>query len=136
VAFESSFLIDECLSPDLAKLARGRGFHALHVNEAKLRRKSDKQVATYALAKDMILVTNNRVDFDKIYKKVDLHPGLIFIEVRDPDLMDAGAQRIMFSEALDEVQSDEPVNEAIKIELYRGDSGRLEMEISRYQLPE
>src|SRR5262245_1220238 len=73
-------LIDENLSPSLVRLARRRGFHAVHVNEINLRTAGDKHIARYAVGSGMILVTNNVGDFTRLYQRRLLHPGLIFLQ--------------------------------------------------------
>ncbi len=135
---DPSFLIDECLSPDLAQIALGRGFHALHVNWANLTRKTDRQVSKYALDHDMILVTNNTIDFEKIYKNKEIHPGLIFIEYASNDVMDGECQVHAFEAALDEVEEEEPINEAILVVLRLNDEDEDEivLDLERYDLPE
>lgn len=132
---EPAFLIDECLSPDLAEAARGRGFHALHVNWANLRRKSDRHVALYALDRNLILVTNNTVDFENIYRAKEIHPGLIFIECEADRVLTREMQVRLFELAMDEIIDDEPVNEALLVELFIGEVGQAEVSITRYPLP-
>lgn len=73
------FLFDECMSPELAGVARNRGYHALHVNWANLNARRDQHVALYAMGGDYVFVTNNGVDFRPIYRSFDIHPGLIII---------------------------------------------------------
>ena len=79
---QPKFLIDECLSPVLAAYAREQGFIAEHVNDVKRKQRrarlSDRQIANYALARDLIVTTNNRMDFEDIYIAMPAHPGLIF----------------------------------------------------------
>jgi len=129
-----AFLIDECLSPDLCEVARNRGHHALHTVWVKLRSKKDPTVASYALEKDMVLVTNNLVDFKKIYKRKTLHPGIIFLSA-DDELMDRESQVLMFEHALDSVEQNEPINEAISIRLSLDHENNLVVDIERYELP-
>jgi predicted nuclease of predicted toxin-antitoxin system len=130
---ELSFLIDECLTPDLCEIARGRGYHALHATWAKLGSQKDSKVAKYALDHDMILVTNNLVDFDKIYRRKPLHPGVIFLMAED-ELMDYESQTIMFMHALDSADGNEPINEAIRANLFADIDQNLVIEIARYEL--
>ena len=129
-----AFLIDECLTPDLAEIAQGRGFHALHVTWARLRSRKDPVISKYAVDHDMVLVTNNLIDFTKLYKRIGLHPGLILLAVDDKDLMDYDAQVLMFEHALEAVQQSEPVNEAILAKLIEDADQNQFLEISRYEL--
>lgn len=130
-----AFLIDECLSPDLCEVAQSRGYLALHGTWAKLKSKIDPTVASYALKNNMILVTNNLVDFRKIYKSKSLHPGVIFISA-DEELMDRELQVLMFEHALDRVEQNEPINEAINIRLSFDQENNLVLDIERYELSE
>jgi predicted nuclease of predicted toxin-antitoxin system len=112
-----AFLIDENLSPDLAKLAQARGYRALHATWARLQGKPDHRVAEFAASRDFILVTNDLVDFQRIYRGRKDHPGIIFLWVSDPDLMDRQMQETMFEAGLVQAVQDEPLNEAIYVRL-------------------
>jgi predicted nuclease of predicted toxin-antitoxin system len=112
-----AFLIDENLSPDLAKLAQARGYRALHATWAGLCGKPDHRVAEFAASRDFILVTNDLVDFERIYRRRKDHPGIIFLWVLDPDLMGRETQEIMFEAGLAQAAQDEPLNEAIYVRL-------------------
>jgi predicted nuclease of predicted toxin-antitoxin system len=112
-----AFLIDENLSPDLAKLAQARGYRVLHATWAGLHGKPDHRVAEFAASRDFILFTNDLVDFQRTYRRRKDHPGIIFLWVSDPDLMDREMQEIMFEAALAQAAQDEPLNEAIYVRL-------------------
>lgn len=112
-----AFLIDENLSPDLAKLARARGYRALHATWAGLRGKPDHRVAEFAASRDFILVTTDLVDFQRICRRRKDHPGIIFLWVSDHDLMDRQTQETMFAAGLAQAAQDEPLNEAIYVRL-------------------
>lgn len=73
------FLFDECLSPDLAQLAHSLGFEAFHVRDLQRLGSSDPSLALLAIERDSVFVTNNRIDFSQIYRKLELHPGLVII---------------------------------------------------------
>lgn len=79
MAFPIRFLIDECVSPNLANEAKRRGYAAWHVNHRALDRTPDPLIFRRCLADDMILVTNNATDFRRIYASAELHPGLVII---------------------------------------------------------
>ena len=128
-------LIDQCLSPELAKMAMSRGFTSVYVGHMKkLYGESDHIIARYAIMKEMTLVTNNMVDFQKIYQKKDLHPGLIFITWVDDDFMDLETQMIMFEVALHDIERDELIQEALEIQMEE-DNGDLFWVSKRYPLP-
>lgn len=73
------FLIDECLSPALVKVAHEAGHEAYHVAHHGWGGLTDVQLRTHLLDQDLILVTNNRSDFLALLGAVELHPGLIII---------------------------------------------------------
>ncbi len=129
-----AFLIDENLSPDLAKLAQARGFRALHATWARLRGKPDHRVAAFAASRDLILVTNDLADFQKIYRSRKDHPGIIFLSVSDPDLMDRKTQQAMFEAGLAQAALDEPLNEAIYVRLEGNIDGNWEFVVERVPL--
>jgi predicted nuclease of predicted toxin-antitoxin system len=73
------FLVDECLSPALVGEAQRFGheaYHLAHLGRAGL---PDRDIAALALARDMVLVTNNAGDFRGLYATLDLHPGLMIL---------------------------------------------------------
>ena len=129
------FLIDENLSPALAGMAKARGYVALHVTWAKLRRASDAKIARYAIANDMVLVTNDLHDFGRIYQRQELHPGIVFLRYMDNELMSLETQRHMFEGALNQVERSEPINEAILVRLDETEDGNWRRTIVRYPLP-
>jgi predicted nuclease of predicted toxin-antitoxin system len=129
------FLIDENLSPELAKMAKARGFASLHVTWAKLQRAKDAKIARYAIAHNMVLVTNDLHDFRRIYQRKQLHPGIVFLRHMDDDLMSLEAQRHMFEAALDQVAASEPVNEAIFVRLEDTEDGNWRRTTLRFPLP-
>lgn len=92
-----SFLIDECLSPELVTAAYNRGFDAYHVAYRGWGGLKDPQLLQKAISEELILVTNNRDDFLALIRGVELHPGLIVIveNVRRP------GQLAYFNAALD-----------------------------------
>ena len=72
-------LIDECLSPRLARLAHERGFEATHVTHLGLQSQPDFALMMTILGDDWTLVTNNRADFLRLYQPIDVHAGLLII---------------------------------------------------------
>ena len=58
------FLVDECLSPDLVKLAHDRGHgESSHVVWRRLQGKKDWELKPFILDGDWTFVTRNSVDF-------------------------------------------------------------------------
>jgi predicted nuclease of predicted toxin-antitoxin system len=77
-----TFLIDENLSPELAKLARAQGFRASHVAWVRLAGKPDYQVAAFAVSRDLILVTNDIDDLESSTGKESTIPALSSCRLR------------------------------------------------------
>ena len=61
------FLIDECLHESLAGVAHDAGFEATHVNHLGLSGKPDWVLAARIVKDEFTLVTNNRVDFMRLF---------------------------------------------------------------------
>jgi predicted nuclease of predicted toxin-antitoxin system len=128
-------LIDEDLSPALADLAAGRGYTAISVTRrAKLRGRGDSVIARHAIDRDLVLVTNNIVDFERIYVYKEFHPGLVFI-AGSSKLRTKRYQLLMMELALDEIEQDGLLQEALLITPTRHD-GDVTLTLERYLLPE
>jgi Domain of unknown function (DUF5615) len=135
------FLIDECLSPDLATLARDRGFgESSHVTWLGKAGWKDWELKRFILEHDWTFVTRNSGDFrgpanqpgsKGQYADVPLHAGLICIN--GPDSMSAENEVELFGIVLDDLGQNEMVNEAIEITLVEADAG---YELFRYHLPD
>lgn len=130
------FLIDEDLSPELVEVATGRGFHAISVARmTRLRGRGDSVIARYAIDRDLVIVTNNLADFERLYANKEFHPGLVFICSDGSKLRTKRYQKLMMEQVLDEIEQDPPCQEAICITAYS--AGRdVELRIDRYYLPE
>jgi predicted nuclease of predicted toxin-antitoxin system len=121
------FLIDENLSVHLPDLAQARGYEATHVNHRGLREWSDWSLLAIIDAEDWVLVTNNAVEFRGRFRRIELHPGVVFIV---PSVPRAG-QMALFAAALDEVDRDpDLVNMALDV-VFEGP----EIVARRYPLP-
>jgi predicted nuclease of predicted toxin-antitoxin system len=133
-------LIDECLSPELVRLAIAGG----HVESTCVRNRGwagtkDWQLIEYAVANDYTLVTHNSVDFrgngpgnlGGEHAKQPIHAGLICLNsVRT---MDLDRQCDLFKVALRELSMmKDLVNQAL--ELFELEDGSIELEI--YDIPE
>ena len=110
-------LIDECLSPALVQLVQAsghEGYHLAHLGRAGAK---DWQIVELALARDMILVTNNASDFRRLYASQELHPGLVILV---PNVA-RETQLRLFRAALARLRgAGELVNKALEVRL-RGD---------------
>lgn len=134
------FLIDECLSPRLTRLAHAEGYgessHVVWLNMAGLK---DWELKTIILEGDWTFVTRNSVDFRGSLKRpgmkgqyadITLHAGLVCLN--GPPNMDFAMQIELFKQAL-EALNPEPdlVNQVLEITI--GDAGS---KIWRYHLPQ
>jgi predicted nuclease of predicted toxin-antitoxin system len=125
------FLIDECLSPALAHVAREMGFgESMHVNWLRLRQRTDTEVLNRAIEGGYILVTNNAVDFRKRVARSEIHPGLVCLIMPDK-LKGLDLQIRLFRIALDQMGAVEPINEVFELT-----ASGIEVEIRRYRLPD
>ena len=70
-------LIDENLSPLLARWANESGLFASAVIYVGLQGKPDINIWRYAFENNLVVVTVNVEDFIVLAKGVDLHPGVI-----------------------------------------------------------
>jgi hypothetical protein len=135
------FLIDECLSPDPAVLARKRGFsESSHVIWLRKAGWKDLELKRFILEQDWTFITRNSVDFrgpaDQPgsrgqYADVPLHAGLVCIN--GPDTMSAENEVELFGIVLDELGPNQIVNLAVEITLAEAEGG---YELVRYDLPE
>ncbi len=130
------FLIDENLSPGLADEVTARGFRGFSVaRNTKLRGRGDAIIARHAIDNDLVLVTNNVVDFEEIYIAKECHPGLVFICSENSKLRKRSVQLEMMRWAIDEIMSDCLCQEAIRLTA-RLERKELVIDIGRYYLPD
>jgi predicted nuclease of predicted toxin-antitoxin system len=73
------FLIDECLTVELAREAERAGFEAHHVAHLGKTSWKDWAIRDHAIKGDFVLVTNNASDFRTLYATKNLHPGLVIL---------------------------------------------------------
>ncbi len=133
------FLVDECLSPELTKLAHARGHgessHVVWLGRAGLK---DWELRPLILQDDWTFVTKNSVDFrgpadnpgsKGQYTDVALHAGLICLN--GPPGMDLDMQLELFEQALDELEADpDLINQVLDI-MCEEDG----LHVRRYHLP-
>lgn len=134
------FLIDECLSPELAKMALEKGYgETSHVVWMKLAGLKDWELKPIILEGDWTFVTKNSVDFrgpkDRPgtkgqYADVAIHAGLVCLN--GPPGMDLDMQIELFEQALAELDGDaDLVNQVLEISIEDEDA----MRVLRYTLP-
>lgn len=133
------FLVDECLSPELVKLAHARGHgessHVVWLGRGGLKDWEPKPVI---LDGDWTFVTRNSVDFrgpvdtpgvKGQYAGVEIHAGLICLN--GPSGMDLDMQLELFEQALDELEADpDLINQVLEITCEED-----ALTVRRYSLP-
>jgi predicted nuclease of predicted toxin-antitoxin system len=107
------FLIDECLHESLVGVAHGAGLEATHVNHLGLSGKPDWELAERIIQDEFTFVTNNRVDFTRLFAKMELHAGLVVIV---PNLVPY-VQCALFEAAILYLAGNELINSAIEVSL-------------------
>lgn len=134
------FLVDECLSAELAKYAQSNGYpESSHVVWRGWQGLKDWNLKAHILAGDWTFVTKNSVDFRGPashpgsrgqYADVAIHAGLICLN--GPPEMDLDIQVELFEQALDELAAGaDLVNQVMEITLE--EEG---LRILRYRLPD
>src|SRR5690242_21758033 len=91
------FLVDECPSTTLVSVANHAGHEAYHVVHLGMGGSKDHEIMPRIRAEEFTFVTNNAIDFRQLFKKEDLHAGLIILI---PNVAPA-VQRELFQAALD-----------------------------------
>lgn len=137
------FLIDECLSPDLAKQAVKAGYaESSHVNWRKLQGKKDWELKPIILEEDWTFVTHNSVDFrgpastpgsKGQYAGVDLHAGLVCLNSKTG--MGLNLQKQLFEYALSQLKAKgitDLVNKCVEVD---GDQSAGQVQFRLYDLP-
>lgn len=136
----TKFLIDNCLTPELAKVARDCGHEdATHLAWRQRSAWRDWNVTEMAIEGDWTLVTRNSVDFRGPanargtrgeYSKRVLHPGLVCLN--GPVGMDLDMQIELFRKALEAIGEDgDLVNTCLEVTM--DEKGRIR--IDRYKVP-
>lgn len=133
------FLVDECLSQDLTKLAIDNGYPASsHVVWLGKNGLKDWQLKPIIIDGDWTFVTKNSIDFrgptdqpgaSGQYSDVALHAGLVCLN--GPVGMDLDMQLELFQIALDELAVDRDlINQVLEVS-----TDGEELHIQRYALP-
>jgi hypothetical protein len=133
-------LIDECLSPELAQLARIRGHgESSHVVWLDKSGWQDWSLKPFILDGDWTFVTSNAVDFrgpaDRPgsrgqYADVPIHAGLICLGGPATG-MTLDDQLVLFEIALDEIGAGELVNQVLEVAMEEDGA----VHVLRYALP-
>ncbi len=120
------FLIDECLHESLVGVAHRAGFEATHINHLGLSGKPDWELADRIVNDELTFVTNNRVDFIRLFGKMELHEGLIVLV---PNVVPV-IQCALFEAAIRYLAGRDLVNTVVEVLL----KGRI-VECINYHLP-
>jgi predicted nuclease of predicted toxin-antitoxin system len=107
------FLIDECLHESLVGVAHAAGFEATHVNHLGLSGQPDWVLGERIVKDEFTFVTNNRVDFIRLFDRMELHAGLIVIV---PNLIPA-LQCALFEAAIRYLAGRNLINAVIEVAL-------------------
>ena len=125
------FLIDECLSPTLATIARERGFpESTHVTWIGLRSRQDWAVVRRAVADGYVVVTQDTADFTPLMEREATHPGLICMTVAH-GLMSLDVQQALFAHALARIADADLTGDVVEIALAADRAVRLDIRPSR-----
>ena len=73
-------LLDENLSPTVARVLTTEGVDACGVRDRGLLAATDPQVFARAVAEDRIVVTMNVCDFEQLARCCELHAGVVLLE--------------------------------------------------------
>jgi predicted nuclease of predicted toxin-antitoxin system len=108
-------LIDECLHTSLVKTANDYQCEAYHVAHLGMSGLQDHQLMPIIRERDFTFVTNNAVDFRRLFQAESLHGGLIIIV---PNVVPA-VQRALLAAVLEYVGERDLINRAVEISLQR-----------------
>lgn len=79
------FLVDECLSPRLAVLLRGRGHHAVHVCDVELAGCSDDDVMAASAADGYVLLSADTDFGELLARSNDREPSVVLFRGAEVD---------------------------------------------------
>jgi predicted nuclease of predicted toxin-antitoxin system len=121
------FLVDENLSIRLPEIAHVRGFEATHVNHHGLHTAKDWDILKVIEDEDWVLVTNNVLEFRGRFRRLDFHPGVVYLLPSVP----RQKQIDLFAAALNVIaQFPEMMNVEIDVDYADG-----RIRVDRYVLP-
>ena len=121
------FLIDECLSPTLAGIARERGFpESTHATWIGLRSRPDWSIVRRAVADGYVVVTQDTADFTPLVERETAHPGLVCMTVAH-GLMSLDVQQALFAHTLDRIADTDLTGRVVEIALAADRTVRLDI---------
>lgn len=136
------FLIDECLSQELALLARARGhLETMHIEWLGLSGTKDWDLMPTLIRGDWTFVTKNSRDFrghnrdGGLHAAAEIHAGLVCLN--GPKTMDLDMMVSLFTVALDALDADSDLVNAILEITFAEGQGEDDhtVDILRYELP-
>jgi hypothetical protein len=89
------------------------GYSAIHINHLGLSGKADWALIDRIVDEEFSFVTNNRVDFLRLFARADLHAGLVVIVPNVPPKL----QRALFQAALQYLAGRELINSVLEVTL-------------------
>jgi predicted nuclease of predicted toxin-antitoxin system len=108
------YYLDEDVDVLIAELIRSQKFQATSTDEVERKGKSDPQQLEYAVKQKSVIVTHNRVDFEKLARQYffdnQTHYGIIIAVQRPPYEI---AERLL--KILNDFTADEMTNQIIYI---------------------
>ncbi len=111
------FLIDECLSPSLAAMARACGYpESTHVAWLGLRSRQDWALVRRGVEDGYTTVTNNSADFTALMERDPAHPGLVCIDVAH-GLMRLDVRQRLFGYALAQIADTDLTGRIVRVAL-------------------
>lgn len=121
------FLIDECLTVELAREAEKAGFEAHRIAHLGRTSWKDWAIRDYAIKNDFVLATNNGGDFRKPDAAKNLHPGVVILV---PNVAQE-KQVLLFRTALTRLtKSGDLINKLLQVDTF-GD----EISLTLYDFP-
>lgn len=138
------FFFDECLDPELTKVALAAGYEATCSRDRGMLSMKDWELAPYIVDQDYVLVTHNSKDFrgkasghggKPGYLTKDIHPGLVCLNRNGKGDMTPSLQDALFKEALAEIANKnivDLINQVIEVD-YDSDSDTVT--ITLYESP-
>jgi predicted nuclease of predicted toxin-antitoxin system len=102
------FLIDENLSPALRDVANSRGYNAYAIQYLNWKGYADEEIARRLLAEDLTIVTANWIDFRRLLKNEEVHPGAIWMPSVSRE-----RQIELFEAALDHLEGLDPPEDMV-----------------------
>lgn len=109
-----NFFFDECLNPELTKVALAAGYGATCSRDRGMLSMKDWDLAQYVVENDYVLVTHNSKDFrgksvggggKPGYLTKEMHPGLVCLNRDAHGDMTSSLQEALFREILVEIKN-------------------------------